>query len=129
MLALAGLAAAACEDDEPSAEEATQALCDDLGDLEQSVSGLGGLSVNSSLSDLEDARDEIRDSLDEVRDSASDVAGAETGELEDAVDDLRNTIDDFDEDTSIADALEALAGNLRAVGDAFADLGQRVTCS
>jgi len=128
-IALGGLAGAACgDDDEPSSEEAQEALCDDLGGLEQAFAGLGDVGLDSSVNDFRDVRDEIRDSLDEVRDSAPDSVDAEVDELEAAFDDLATTIDGFGEDTSIAEAIEAISDDLGGVGAAFAGLGERVTC-
>jgi hypothetical protein len=118
----------ACGDDEPSAEEAQSNLCDDLDGLRSSLASLSDLSIDSSISDFEDARAEVGDAVEEVVDSAGEVAEANADELQSASDDLRDAVDDIDEDTSLRDAATELQDEFSTVVAEQDELRSDVNC-
>jgi hypothetical protein len=108
----------ACED-EPSADEARDALCDDLSAFRDATQELSDIDANSTVGELEDARDDLAAAWDDVQASAEDVDDPKLEELEEAYASLEATIDGIDEETMISDAIADVQADLEAVDAAW----------
>lgn len=129
ILIAAWVVLAACGGDDKSAEEAQADLCTDLDGLQTALTGLAGLSVDSSVDDLESERDAINDALDDVRSSADDVEDAEIEALEDAYDSLESAVGDISDDMPISDALASVQDESAAVVAAWDQLFTATGCA
>ena len=114
-IALAGavaLGAAACSDDDQSAQER---YCEAGASLESSVNALLNVDVIAEgANGVESAVDAVKDDADELGDSATDAAADEADALDDALSDLGDALgaagDDLTSDNAAAvvDAISAV---------------------
>jgi hypothetical protein len=121
--------AVACDDDEPSEEEAMEVLCGDVERLEASLADFDALTGESNLDEVQDARDAVNEAVEDVRSSAEDVADARVDEIESAHESLRDAVDDLDGDQSVAAALDSLREEVAGVSEAREDLFSSLNCS
>jgi hypothetical protein len=117
VLGLALVAAVACgDDDEPSAagEEALANLCADLEELEAALAEFIALPADSTLADVEAARDEIGDGIDQVAESAAGVDEADLDELNASFETLDGNVDALVDD-AVAAELSSLQSDAQEV--------------
>jgi ABC-type transporter Mla subunit MlaD len=118
-------------DDDPSAEEAQAAFCDDLNELQASIDNFEQTrnDPNATIEDLENARDEVNDELQAVDDTADDVADANVDDLDSAYDALNQAVDDIGDDTTMAEAAEMVSDEVQGVRDAWQELLNFAECA
>jgi multidrug efflux pump subunit AcrA (membrane-fusion protein) len=119
---------AACGSDDPSPEEARDNLCDDLDAMRTELTSLNGLTGQSSMEDVESARDNIDEAWDDVVSSANDVADSEIDQLEAAYTELQRSLANVDEDAPIADVVSALGTQISAVVTAWDAIWAGTAC-
>ena len=131
IVAVLGIAALACDDDEsPSVEEADQQLCSDLSVLDSALAALGTTisDSNSTVEQVQNDGDAVNDALDRVISSAEDVGSARTDEIDSAYSVLDQTVQDIRSgDETLVESLATVRSAAQAVIDAeaqlFSDLG------
>jgi hypothetical protein len=119
------VALGACGEDEPSAEEAEQDLCDARTDLAASVDVLttadpGDVSTN----DIADAAAALGEQVEDLASAGEEVAGDRWADLTEALGDFRDVLRGLDVDTPAEEALadlQASAGQVRSAFDALDD--------
>ena len=126
---MAGWLFSACDDDDdPSEEDATAALCSDLTELEAALAAYAGLTVDSTIEEVEDAQGAVDDAYDAVIDSSADLAEARVDDLESAYDDLAASVDDVSGEDTVGEAITSIASQALAVEAARASLDSAVNC-
>jgi hypothetical protein len=120
--------AVACEEDEPSEEEARAALCADLEQLETAVDTLLQLDAQSTVGEVEAARDNVRDAVEDVESSAEDVSDAQVADLQQAFDDLDATVEDTQDDQTVEQVLDAVRTSAENVAAAEQQLFAELSC-
>ena len=126
--AMLAVAAVACDDDEPSEEEAVAQLCSDLTQLEAADAAFDTLGTDSTIDEIGAANDAYSDALDDVVSSAGDVAEVRAQPIEDAYAGLDQAIDDISGDTTIVEALNSIGDELAAVDAAYDQAFSGVDC-
>lgn len=121
LLLLLALALVACGEEQTS-EEARQQLVTDLDAFKATITNMEGVSATTTVDELKAKRDEAQAAWDKVVESAANVKEAEIGQVQTAWDDLAASIDDLSGDTTLAQALPALAGEISALKAAYDDL-------
>ena len=132
ILALAGLLAAsmiiaAC-DDEPTQQEANEQFCDDTAEFIASLRVIRDLDADSTIDDVEEARERAREAFENMVESSAGVTEARLDDLEDAYDELRRAVDDIDDESTVGDALESVDDELEEVAVATALIYNDVNC-
>lgn len=127
MLAAFGFAVA-CDEDEPSEEEARAAFCGDLEQLDVAVSTLLELSAQSTVGEVRAARDGVSDAVDDVKSSGSDVSEADTTDLEQAYDDLNDTVQNIQDDQTVQEVLDSVSASAQNVAAAGQQLFADIAC-
>ena len=126
--AMLAVAAVACDDDEPSEEDAVAQLCSDLTQLEAADAAFDTLGTDSTIDEINATGDAYNDALGDVVDSAGDVADVRAQPIEDAYDDLDQAIDDISGDATIVEALASIADELLAVDAAYDEAFAGLDC-
>jgi hypothetical protein len=126
--AMLAVAAVACDDDEPSEEEATAQLCEDLVALEAADEAFDDLSAASTIDEIRATNEAYSKALGKAVDSAGGVAAARAQPIEDAYADLDQAIDDIPGDATIVEALASIADELLAVGSAYDEAFASLDC-
>jgi predicted nucleic acid-binding Zn-ribbon protein len=133
-LILAGLLAAsmfafvAC-DDEPTQQEANEQFCDDVAELVASLRAIEDLNADSTLEEIDAARERARDAREDMIASATDVVEVELDEFNEAWDALQEAVDDLDEGSTLSDALDELEDEIQDVSTEASQLLNDVDCS
>ena len=127
-LAVAGLVLIACDDDEPSAEEAHDAYCGALERLGLTLGSWQDIDATSTVDSVQSLRDETRDGVDEVVEAAEDVAEAEVNELEAAYDDLQQAVEDIEGEDTLAEAFQGVRPAAEAVDAQWEQLSSAQDC-
>lgn len=124
-LVLAGSSLTACGGTDQSA------VCDDVGDLRQSVASLQAFNIYDPnvLRDLAVVLDQIRSQVRALAEDASSEYDAEVDVVQSSIDDLEGSAQAA-VDTPDAAALSALADDVKSLSAAFKDLRTAVgdTC-
>lgn len=124
-LVLAGASLTACGGTDQSA------VCDDVGDLRQSLASLQAVNIYDSnvLRDLAVILDQVRSQVRTLAEDASSEYDAEVDVVQSSIDDLEGSAQ-VAVDTPDAAALSALADDVKSFSAAFKDLRTAVgdTC-
>lgn len=126
--AMLAVAAVACDDDEPSEEEATAQLCADLVALAAADAEFDDLSADSTVDEINAANEAYSKALDKAVDSAGGVAAAKAKPIEDAYAALDKAIGDIPGDATITEALASITDELDAVDAAWVQAFSGVDC-
>lgn len=127
LVAVLGIAAVACDDDESEADLTAQ-LCSDLVNLQAADAAFDTLDENSTVEDLESLNSAYASALDDVVDSANAVGDIRVDGIEDAYNDLDQAIDDVPSDATISDGLASIQPAVDAVGEAYVAAFSSVGC-
>jgi len=132
MLVLIGVLTAsmivAC-DDKPTQQEANEQFCDDTAELIASLRVIRDLDRNSSIEEVQAARDRARNAYANMIESSAGVVDARLDDLNSAYDELQAAVDDIDESDSIGDALDSVNDELEAVAQEASKILNDVDCS
>ena len=128
MMALSSLALAAC-DDKPTQEEANKQFCDDMGEFVASLRALRQLDSNSTIDEINAARDRTRESYDRLIASSKDVAHSRLDDLQKARDNLQKAVDDIKPDATISEALSSVDDEIDDVAKAAAQVFNDADCA
>ena len=96
------LIVAACSS---STEDTVEAYCDDLGTLKTSLQDLTSLSAQSTMDDIDSAKEAVSDAYDATVSSAGAVDDAVASELEDARNTWQSTVDGIPSDATVEEAM------------------------
>lgn len=127
LLAASMFAFVAC-DDEDTQQEANEQFCDDTAELIASLRVIRELDSDSTIEEIEEARDRARTAYENVLESSVDVVESDLQALQDAFDELQAAIDDIDEGTSIGDALDQVDNEVEAFTQEAAKILNDVDC-
>ena len=129
IVAILGVAAVACDDDESDVDNAAT-LCSDLAELDASVDNLRTVASDPSatIDELNDASDEVDSDIGSVQSSASDVGQDRYDDLESAYGDLDSALNDLSGDETREEALAAIQSELDAVYAAWAQYYPSAGC-
>jgi hypothetical protein len=127
LVAVLGIAAVACDDDESEAD-LTARLCSDLVNLQAADAAFDTLDETSTVEDLESLNSAYASALDDVVDSANAVGDIRVDGIEDAYNDLDQAIDDVPSDATISDGLASIQPAVDAVGEAYVAAFSSVGC-
>jgi hypothetical protein len=86
------------------------------------VESVRSLTGESTVADLQSARDDVQSALDDVKSSVGDVKESDISDVESAYDDLTAAVDDLALDQSLVAALEQIQPELEALGLATDEL-------
>ena len=125
VLAMAFALGVACGDDDPTQAEAEQELCDSLGSLRDSLSGLSDVETSEAL---EESRDDVSAAFDDVIDAVSGVAGVTAEAIRAAYNEVVASLDDLPDDASISDAIDAIEPGLDSLRDAIGEVFNGLDC-
>ena len=129
VVAIFGVTAIACNDDNASEAELIIAVCRDLVDLQVADAAFDTLDENSTLDEIRAVNAGYNEALGEVIDSAGDLADVRSEPIEEAYDDLNQAIGDISADSTILDALLSIEDELVAVDNAYAQFFSSLGCS
>ncbi len=127
-VAVLALVALACEDDEPTAQEAEAQLCADLAELDAAIQALEVIGLDNSLDELKTASQAVSDAEDRVRESAQGVAEARVADVDTALNDLNSSVTEVPGDATIADAIGSIGDSLAGVRLTFGQLFDSIGC-
>lgn len=119
---------AACGGDESSEAEAEANFCSSLSSFRDAVSGIGDLSVSSSVDDVRALGDEISSAWDDVEEAAGELKDVEIDDLSAAVDDFTQAIDGISSSTSITEIVQIVQSAASVVTGAVSDIASGVDC-
>jgi hypothetical protein len=97
---------AACSSN--STEDAVDTYCDDLGTLKTSLESLNELTAQSTVDDVNNAKEAVKSAYDATVASAENVDGAVAGEIDTAQSTWQSTVDAIPGDATVADSLTAI---------------------
>jgi hypothetical protein len=127
LLTASMLAFVAC-DDEPTQQEANEDFCDATAELVASLRNIQDLDSDSTLEEIEDARERTRDAREAMIATSEDVVDARLDDFNEAWDALGDAIDDLDEGATLSDALDDLDDEIQDVSSEAAQLLNDVDC-
>jgi hypothetical protein len=127
VLTAASVALVAC-DDEDTQQEANEQFCDDVGEFIASLRVIRDLDANSSIDEVEDARERAVNAYQNMVESSADVVDARLDDLESAYNDLQEAVRGVDSGDSIGDALEAVDDEIEAVAQEASQILNDVNC-
>jgi hypothetical protein len=107
LLAVSMFALVAC-DDEPTQEEANKEFCDDMGEFVASLRVIEDLNSDSTIEEVEGARERTRTAYSNLLESAVGVVEVQIDDLQDAYDELLAAVDAIDDEATIAEALDSV---------------------
>ena len=128
IVAVLGIAAVACDDDDPSEEDVTSSLCSDLGELRAADAAFDTLGPDSTLDEIRSVSETYEDALNAAIGSAGDLADVRTEPVDAAYDDLAQAIDDISGDATIPEALTSIEDELVALDNAYEQAFANVDC-
>jgi hypothetical protein len=110
--------------------EAKAAYCSSLSELEDAVSGIKDLSLQSSLDEVRAVGDEISSAWDDVEKSAEELKDVRIDEqLDAAVNDFTEAIGDIPSSATLSDAfVEIVQSGAAVVRGAASQIGSTITC-
>jgi heat shock protein HslJ len=123
VLALIGLAG--CGRQTP--EEATAAFCASLQAFGESLDQLDQVTPDTTVGDLEQAREQVARARQQVAQAAEDLAEARVDSIEAAWQDLERTVDSISNRDTLAEAAASVAASAAAVRAAIGEVGS-ATC-
>lgn len=132
-LMLAGLMVAsmfafiAC-DDEPTQDEANQEFCDDTAEFIASLRVIRDLDADSTIEEVEDARERARDAYANMIESSAGVVDERLDDMEAAWAELERAVNDIDDDSSLEDALGSVDDELEEAALQASQILNDVTC-
>ncbi|MFF3320173.1 hypothetical protein ACFYV5_32395 [Streptomyces sp. NPDC003035] len=131
--AIAALTVAGCADDggsEDTGAAATPTVCERVTDLKEHTAEMSGLTSASTVTEIEDVREDMKDDLQKVREAAEDSGdGMDTTRLQQAFDRLDTTITNLDDDTMKGEtALDQVRPPLATLNKAIADFERTAAC-
>lgn len=112
----------------PSVEDTEAALCDNLNELATALQGLGQLSADSTVDDLESARADVASAYEAVQSSAADVQAARLDGLETAYANYESTVDSISGRDTLGEAAVTVANASEEVASARQQLYADLTC-
>lgn len=95
-------------DDEPTQEKANEQFCDDMGEFVASLRVIEDLNRDSTIEEVEEARERARTAYANILESAVGVVEVQIDDLQDAYDDLLAAVDAIDDDATIGEALDSV---------------------
>lgn len=114
LLMASAFAFVAC-DDEPTQEAANEQFCDDASDLIASLRAIRDLDLNSTVEEIDAARESARDAYADMIASAEGVVDVRLDDLEAAYDQLQEAVDNLDEGATLEDALSEVDDEIENV--------------
>ena len=120
------LIVAACSS---STEDTVEAYCDDLGTLKTSLQDLTSLSAQSTMDDIDSAKEAVSDAYDATVSSAGAVDDAVASELEDARNTWQSTVDGIPSDATVEEAMTTVTTADEAFLTSVNATLEKVSCS
>lgn len=112
-----------------STEETVETYCDDLGSLKTSIQALSTLSAESTIDDVNAAKDDVKSAYDATVASAGDVDAAVLSELEDASNTWQSSVDAIPSDATVEDALATVVAADEVYLTSIDATLEKVSCS
>ena len=128
MLVASMIAFVAC-DDEDTQQAANEQFCDDTAELLASLRVIRDLDADSTIEEVDDARERARNAYENVLESLAGLAEADVDALQAAYDDLQSEIAQIDGGTSVGDALEQVDDAIEEFAKQAALILNDVDCS
>ncbi len=127
LLTASALAFVAC-DDEPTQEAANEQFCDDAADLIASLRAIRDLDLNSTVDEIDAARESARDAYADMIASAEGVVDVRLDDLQAAYDQLAEAVENLDEGTTLEDALDEVDEEIENVALEASQVLNEVDC-
>jgi hypothetical protein len=127
LLTASMLAFVAC-DDEPTQQEANEQFCDDAAELVASLRVIRDLDRDSTLDEVEEARDRAQQAWDNMIASAEGVVDVRLDDAQQAYDDLIAAVDEIDSEDTIGEALESVDDEVENLAKQTSTLLNDVNC-
>jgi hypothetical protein len=112
-----------------STEDTVEAYCDDLGTLKTSLQDLTALSTQSTMDDVDSAKQAVSDAYDATVSSADAVDGSVASELEDARNTWQSTVDGIPSDATVDEAMTTVTAADEAFLTSVNATLDKVSCS
>jgi len=129
LIAVVGIVAIACGGNGESTADAEAQLCGDIAGLGASVTAFAALGLDSTVDEVEAARDGVVEAREKVDESAESAGEARVSDADSAVADLEQAVDDVPEDATIAEAVESVQTQVLAVDAAALQLFSDLDCA
>jgi hypothetical protein len=120
------LVVAACSS---STEDTVETYCDDLGTLKTSLQDLTALSTQSTMDDVDSAKQAVSDAYDATVSSADAVDGSVASELEDARNTWQSAVDGIPSDATVDEAMTTVTAADEAFLTSVNTTLEKVSCS
>ena len=126
IVAILGVAAVACDDDEDNVAN----YCSDLAELDASVDTLNAVALDPSatVDELEDATNDVESDIASAQSSAQDVGQDRYDDLESAYRDLDSALNGLSGDETRDEAIAEIQPELDAVYGAWAQYYSSAGC-
>jgi hypothetical protein len=128
LMAATMFAFVAC-DDEPTQQEANEEFCDATAEFVASLRVVEDLDRDSTLEEIEEARDRVVNAHDAMIAASQDVVDTRLDEFEEAWEELRDAVQDLDADATLDQALDDIDEELQNASTEAAQLLNDVNCS
>lgn len=112
----------------PSVENAEASLCQDLNGLAGSLGNLAQLNAQSTVKELETAKQDVVKAYSAVQSSADTVEAARLGDLETAYNDFDKTVSSISERDTLGEAAATITTAAEEVAVARQELYVNLNC-
>jgi hypothetical protein len=112
----------------PSVEDAEAILCDDLNGLAGALQNLGQINAQSTVNELETARNDVAKAYESVKASAATVEEARINELDTAYSDFESTVNSISGRDTLGEAAITVAAESANVSAARQQLSSGLSC-
>lgn len=112
----------------PSVEDAEASLCEDLNGLATAVQGLGQINAQSTVNELESARNDVATAYESVKSSAATVQEARMDELDTAYSNFDQTVNSISGRDTLGEAATTVVAESANVAAARQQLSSGLSC-
>ena len=116
-------------DDEPTQQEANEQFCDDTAEFIASLRVIRDLDPESTIEEIQEARDRAVDAHEDMVASAEGVVDARLDDLQTAWADLQSAVQGLDDDATLEQALDDVDDELDEASSEAAQVLNDVDCS
>jgi hypothetical protein len=112
----------------PSVEDAEASLCEDLNGLAGALQNLGQINAQSTVNELEAARNDVAKAYESVKASAATVEEARVNDLDTAYSDFESTVNSISGRDTLGEAAITVAAESANVSAARQQLSSGLSC-
>ena len=122
------LLAAACGGGTPTVADAEASLCSAIDDFGGALTAYGQLTADSTVDELQTAREDVASSYEAMQAAASTVQDARIADVETAYSDLQGTVDGISGRDTLGEAATQVSDGLSTVQAAREQLYSDLNC-